>query len=140
MTKPSAKFAERTTVPVEKSKADTEKLLDRYGADQFVYGKEPGSIRVMFRVKGRMIRIDVKMPENNPQEQRRLWRSLYLIIKAKLEAVESGILTFEQEFTPYMLLPDGRTVAEWIEPQMELAYQNRLMPRNLPGLPERSEG
>ena len=38
-------------------------------------------------------------------------RSLLLIIRAKLEAVESGINTMEREFLPITGLPDGVAAA-----------------------------
>ena len=39
------------------------------------------------------------------QERRRLWRALLLNIKAKLEAVESGISVFDEEFMAHIVLP-----------------------------------
>lgn len=43
---------------------------------------------------------------------RQRWRALALVVKAKLEAVNAGIVTFEQEFYAHTLLPNGRTVYE----------------------------
>lgn len=45
-----------------------------------------------------------------------------MIIKAKLEAVESGISTIEREFLYEIVLPDGSTVGDWVIPQVECAY------------------
>ena len=36
------RYASRTTVTVERSKAEVEHILRRYGADQFLHGWEPG--------------------------------------------------------------------------------------------------
>jgi|AACY02.16.fsa_nt_gi hypothetical protein len=55
-------------------------------------------------------------------------------IKAKLEAVEAGIVTFEEEFLPQTVLPDGSRVNEWAQPQMEQAYLEGKMPPLLPGV------
>jgi hypothetical protein len=55
---------------------------------------------------------------------RQRWRALGLVIKAKLESVESGIETFEKAFMPYLLLPDGKIVAEHVE----AALQNNQLP------------
>ncbi len=33
-------------------------------------------------------------------------------VKGQVTAIETGILTFEHVFLPYMMLPDGRSVAE----------------------------
>jgi len=55
-----------------------------------------------------------------------------LVIKAKLEAVETGITTFQDEFLAHIMLPDGSTVSEFVGPQLEIAYENGEMPRLLP--------
>ena len=54
---------------------------------------------------------------------RQKWRALALVIKAKLEAVEAGITTFEDEFLAATMLPDGATVSSWLQPQIEQAYK-----------------
>jgi hypothetical protein len=67
------------------------------------------------------------------QAGRQKWRALVLVIKAKLEAVEAGIVTFEEEFLAHIMLPDGRTVGEWTRPQLEAVYSDGSMPALLPG-------
>ena len=59
---------------------------------------------------------------------RQKWRALALIVKAKLEAVESGIVTFEEEFAMHMILPDGRRVAEHVMPAIEQSYASGNVP------------
>ena len=68
-----------------------------------------------------------------PWEQacRQGWRALLLIIKAKLEAVESGITTLESEFLANVVLPDGGTVGQWLAHQVEEAYATGKMSRML---------
>ena len=56
---------------------------------------------------------------------------LLLIIRAKLEAVESGLTTLENEFLANILLPDGGTVGEWLAPQIDEAYGTGRMPAML---------
>ena len=68
------------------------------------------------------------------QSCRRRWRALLLIIRAKLEAVESGIATLESEFLANLVLPDGGTVGDWLEPQIDQAYATGRMPPML-GVP-----
>ena len=55
-------------------------------------------------------------------EERRRWRALLLVIKAKLEAVQSGIVTFEEEFLAHVVMPDGRTVQQHVEEPIRRAY------------------
>ena len=64
---------------------------------------------------------------------RRLWRSMLLVIKAKLEAVNSGIVTIEQEFLAHIVLPDGSVVGDWAADQLKQVYGGGQMPALLPG-------
>jgi hypothetical protein len=66
------------------------------------------------------------------QAERQRWRALALVIKAKLEAVESGITEFEREFMAHIVLPGGGTVGDWMLPQIEQAYSSGQMPAMLP--------
>lgn len=149
----SGTYAKGTSVPIGKSRTEIETTLARYGADAFGYGQEEGRAVVTFRVDGRMVRFDVRMPTTadfalNPQgyrrtqiqaqnaldaEHRRLWRALLLVIKAKLEAVESGLMTFEEEFLANLVLPHGQTVGQWATPQLATIYATNEMPPLLPG-------
>ena len=64
------------------------------------------------------------------QACRQRWRALSLCIKAKLEACESGITTFEEEFLAQLVLPGGVTVAEKIMPSImsgKMPKMNLLM-------------
>ena len=67
---------------------------------------------------------------------RQKWRALALVIKAKLEAVESGIAVFEDEFMAYIVLPGGEeTVGDFMRPQIAEAYRIGAAPNMLPMLP-----
>ena len=108
-----------------------------------------------FSMAGRQIRFLLPLPDKQEREywytpgrgQRRTedaaraaweqacrsrWRALYLIVNAKLEAVEAGISTVEREFLYDIVLPDGRTAGECMAPQIENAYQSGQMPAMLP--------
>jgi hypothetical protein len=107
-------YAATTQVTVDKSKAEIEKTLRRYGATSFAYYSDHQRAIVAFVKNERQIRFE--------QATRQKWRALNLVIKAKLEAVEAGIVTFEDEFMAHMVLPNGATVAEYVGPQIEEAY------------------
>ena len=81
---------------------------------------------------GRRRRDSAAMLKAWEQETRSAWRALALVIKAKLVAVEEGIVTFEQEFLAHIMLPEGGTVHEWIAPQLQSAYELGSMPAALP--------
>ncbi len=150
------RYAAETTVSVDRSKNEIETLLERHGADSFMYGWDDQKVIVGFRYNGFMVRIAVPLPDRESDEirltpsgkQRRndqsaekvfqqavrqRWRAMMLIIKAKLEASESGITTFEEEFLAHIVLPDNRTVAQFLLPQIEQAYLVGDMPKMLPG-------
>lgn len=128
------RYAAKTTVPVARSRDEIERVLSRYGADAFAYGWDTGRSVISFRAHGRFIRFAMDVPPE-PQEERQRWRALLLVIKAKLEAVESGITTFEEEFLAHVVLPDNRTVGDWLSPQIEQAYDDGQMPGSLLALP-----
>lgn len=55
-------YAADTTVSVERSRAELERTLVRYGADSFTYGWEDGKAAVAFRVDGRYVRFLMAVP------------------------------------------------------------------------------
>jgi FkbM family methyltransferase len=75
--------------------------------------------------------------QQRDQRIRELWRALVLVVKARLESVESGIESFEQAFLPYIQLPDGQTAGEFLIPQVEAAYELGEMPSLLPAASNR---
>ena len=146
-------YAKDTEVPADRSRAEIERTLQRYGADGFSVrvggdpGRDPvqgpGSVHPVhcraspredfaFTPAKRQRRSDAAIQSAFEQAVRRRWRALALVIKAKLEAVESGITEFEAEFLAHIVLPDGTTVGDWVRPQVEQAYQLGTMPRMLP--------
>ena len=156
------RYAEHTSVGSEQSRAEIERTLRRYGADQFMYGWGPDGAVVAFRADGRHVRFTLPLPDPQAREfthtperglrrskaaqeeayeqsVRQRWRALALVIKAKLEAVEAGITEFEDEFLAHIVLPDDRTVGAWMRPQVEKAYLTGRMPPLLPALPAGGE-
>lgn len=152
-------YAKDTTVPVEKSKAEIETILMRYGATGFMSEWLDMRAFIQFVVKGRHIKFSLPLPDPNAPEFkatpvrkrvrspeqwheaweqacRQRWRALALSIKAKLEAVSVGITTFEEEFLAHIVLPDGQTVGRWIAPQIESSYKTGDMPPMLLGAGE----
>ena len=149
-----ARFAENTTVSVEKSRAEIEHLIVRYGATQTAFMNAPGRALIMFEAKERRIVFELPLPDINdkkfqrdgrgsmrtPEKRheaweqacRQKWRALALVIKAKLEAVESGITTFEDEFLAHIMMPDGQTVGKHVKPTIAAAYASGQMVPLLP--------
>jgi hypothetical protein len=130
-------FAEYTKVPVTQTRLELEALLRRYGADQSLFGSEVGRAVIGFRIKGLQIKIALKLPRGtsaqDAREERRMWRALLLVIKAKLEACQSGIAVLEDEFMAYTVMPDGQTLGDWARPQVAAMYESGKMPPLLQG-------
>lgn len=133
-------YAADTSVPVERSRGEIEKILTKFGADQFGYGVTAEAAMVQFRARGRMIRFTLPLPNpakyrtpiQRDQATRAAWRSLVLSIKAKTVAVESRIVTFEEEFLAQTVLPEGLTVAQHVLPKIKKAYDENATPSLLP--------
>ncbi|WP_139346797.1 hypothetical protein [Sinomonas mesophila] len=53
---------------------------------------------------------------------RHRWRQLSLLIRAKLDAVDAGIVTFDEEFLAYVVMPGGGTVFQASAPGIAAAY------------------
>jgi hypothetical protein len=146
------RYAENTDVSTERSRAEIERILHRYGADQFMYGRKPDASMIAFSMNGRDVKFVLPMPNRedfantelgkrrkdsaidkaHEQGCRQAWRALKLAIQAKLEVVEAGIACFEDEFMAYTVLPNGKTVGEMIKPQIKEAYESKRMPALLP--------
>ena len=147
-------YAADTTVSAEKSRAEIERTLQRYGATSFSYGWEGEHAAVMFAMNDRRVRFVLRMPSRDDREYthtptrgnkrtesqayeswekacRQRWRALALVVKAKLEAVDAGISEFEDEFMAQIVLPDGGTVGDFMRPQIEEAYVSNTMPSML---------
>lgn len=135
-----SRYAEKTTVPVSRSKAEIEDILNRYGCEGFMSGWQGNQALIAFQVGDRQVKFILPMPDKQDtefwttahgrrgsedaafksweQSFRQRWRSLALAIKAKLEAVECGIVTFDQEFLAHIVSSSGQTVGQEIIPML----------------------
>lgn len=126
-------YAAQTTVSVDRSKAEVHRLLRRYGATRIADAWEPTSAAVQFEIKGVVARLSIPIPteaeikarpraRKSPaavkkaatQIERQRWRMLALLLKAKLEAVELGLTTMEEEFLASIVLRNGETIGQHV--------------------------
>jgi hypothetical protein len=109
-------YAHDTSVPVDRSKAQIEKLLMQHGAQGFQTGwqgattdargtvTDPGWDVIGFKWKER-------------------WRILHLVIKAKLEAVQAGVSIFEEEFLAHIVTESQQTIGQILVPRIQAGGQ-----------------
>jgi hypothetical protein len=150
----AARYAAGTDVPTDRSRNEIEKTLRRYGASQFAYAWDDTHAILGFTAHARQIRFVIPLPNPTDREftvtdtgrqraataaadayeraVRQRWRILALVVKAKLEAVESGLFTFEDEFMAHVILPGGMTVADTIRDGIGEAYETGQVPALLP--------
>lgn len=145
MAKRAPKYAENTKVDSATTQNQIRKLLEQHGTvDGFVVGEQGGIAVLSFHMKDRRLTFRMAIPrapygapdrQNAAamQEHRRMWRSLLLCIKAKLESVRSGIESFEHAFLAQTVLPTGETMGEYADRAIPQALEGRPLPPLLPG-------
>jgi hypothetical protein len=146
-------YASNTSVSTERSRGELERILAKYGASAFGYMSDGARSVVAFKAHGKSIKFILPLARlddfrNNAagarrssvaalaaaeQANRARWRALNLCVKAKLEAVECGITSFEQEFLAHFVLPNGETMGDYAIPMIEEATKNGRMPQLLLG-------
>ena len=146
-------YAQHTAVPAERSRAEIEKTLARYGATRFGTMTEPDGATIYFEHKGRQIQLRVPMPPRDDkqftkhrgrstwgrtvsvseagrrydQEYRRRWRVLLITVKAMLEAVDSKVLTFDQAFMAHIVIPGtAKTLGDALLPRLDALASSGL--------------
>lgn len=148
------KYAQNTSVSSERSKAEIERMLTKYGATSFASGWQNDQAVIQFHMSERRIKFVLPLPSKQAKEfthskrgprsendayklwekaTRQRWRALALVVKAKLEAVETQIASFEDEFMAHIVMPDGKTVAEHARPMIAQAYKSGKVAALLPG-------
>ena len=111
-----------TSVGAGRSKEQIEKLLHKVGAVGFRWDSglpvQRGSdtplgyeqLTAALSWNDRKLAFRLRIEYADQKQQRQNLRALYWYLKAKIEAIEFGIVDLEQEFMPYMLAPSGRTL------------------------------
>lgn len=144
-------YAENTSVNSEQSRNEIERTIQRYGGSEFGYMNSQTHAFVMFMACDRRVQFALELPDRNSRDFthteargtersdkgkreayekaiRQKWRALALCVKAKLEAVDAGITTFEDEFMAHIVLPNGKTASEFVRPAIAKAYESGDMP------------
>lgn len=148
------RYASSTDVPVEKSQAELKKLLTRYGADGFMLGERGAQAVVQFVINARVIKFSLEMPDRNSddfwysptrrnprsddaaykaweQACRQKWRALCLFVRATLEAVEEGVVDFDEAMMPFTMVDGRETFAERYGPELKKWIEGGRAPAHL---------
>jgi hypothetical protein len=130
-------YAVGTSVSVERSRAEIERLIRKHGARKVGIYTDDSQAVVTFSTADRTVKFSIPMQsaeEVPPEvlaaakkrhrsadearrlavdaEERRRWRCLLLVIKAKLESVADAVETFDEAFLAHIVTPGGRTILE----------------------------
>jgi hypothetical protein len=150
----NARYAAGTEVPADRSISEIRRTLRRYGATSFAFGEDEHGAVIGFAAHGRKVRFVLPMPDPHdeaftltPTRKRRtdtaaealyeaavrqVYRVFALVIKAKLEAVESGLVEFQAEFLAHLVLPGGQTVGDVVGGKVDEAYATGQVPELMP--------
>lgn len=140
------RYAADTSVRPEKSRAQIEQLLRAHGATEYATGWDATHDRIQFKLRSLIVRFVLPRPDRKAyakdargwnrtpaavdraldQAERQRWRALYLVVRAKLEAVEANISTLEQEFLAYVVMPNGLTIGDALVPQLISGFVPQL--------------
>lgn len=137
-----AKYANKTSVSVSKTKMQIEKLLVDWGINEFFFGRSPRGDGIGFKYESKTYKLNVPNPKKEyntskaqyEQMLRQRWRVLYMSLKMELEKIDDGCVSFEDQFLGMMCLPDGSTVADFMKLPENLALLAKTeMPKLLTG-------
>jgi hypothetical protein len=153
----SRRYAEHTSVSVEKSKATIETLLAQHGADDIFTGISRAQCIafVAFVIDERQVKLMLPLPDINAiprkrhrrgdgacledrtddqiskeweQQCRQRWRALLLVVRGKLEMIEIGASSVDREFLADFAMRDGRVLWQAIAPQLDNMNQVPQLP------------
>lgn len=149
-------YAKGTSVSPDKTFTDIRTMLRHHKATAIGTLEIGNAIQLGFQLDNRNIRFTVPLPERASFRYKRInqskavaerttaemdqsyqqataerWRALLLVVKAKLESVESGIETLDQAFLAQLEAPGDpgrRTVGEILIPQIKAGYAGNPRP------------
>lgn len=115
---------DRTNVPIAQSQSAIRDLVMRHKGTGISFMSHPPreGFEALVTIQGQAYHIRVmatcKKGADQEQELRRVWRVLFWHLKAMFEAADSGVIAVEDIIMPYIVTPDGRTIAEHIAPKL----------------------
>jgi hypothetical protein len=112
-------------VEVHRSRYELERVLHKHGAHDVLFVEADANASIQFAMRGHYVQLALPLPDPEEarfthtasgrrrsaaaqerayeQALREHWRSLVVAVRGKLQSVESGISTFEQEFERFLI-------------------------------------
>jgi hypothetical protein len=119
------RYAAGTRVDVHRSRFELERVLCSYGGRDFAFVEDDANASIQFAIHGRYVQLAFPLPDPGSrrfshtasgrrrtaiaqerayeQALRENWRAFVLVVRGKLESVQSGVSTFEDEFASFLL-------------------------------------
>lgn len=149
-------YAKGASVNVARSLDEIGSLLRRHECFEFGQFSTRENSTIMFRQDEISYKITITIPDPDDKaftltpsgrfartkeaadreyqgEVRRRFRSLVLVVKAKLIAVDEGIVEFQDEFLAYAIMADGQTVGQFVRPALKETARGQPFVLALPG-------
>ena len=129
-------YASRTKVDSNHTRSEIERLLLKRGASGFIFGQSGDSAMLVFELQDFRMKFIMPLPvqkrgvseQQVKQQTKSRWRALLLVLKAKLEAVESGIVTLQEEFLAHIVVQGNATVGERVIPNLGSSILDGKLP------------
>ena len=101
-----------TNVTPGATKEQVDKLLAKIGAVGFQWSSMGNreTLEALLEWNGKKIAFRLHVDYEDEQERKQRLRALYWYLKAKVEAIQFGLVDLEREFLPYLLTASGKTV------------------------------
>lgn len=145
------RYARDTTVSTERSIGELKKIVQNYGGGDFAYIEKTDLAMVAFKINERTLQFKIDLPAKDdrkythteargnerPQSDahrlwekdcRQKWRVLVLLVKATFEAIDNGLMSFDQAFMSSIVLNNGHTLSDTFLPQLDKVISTGKMP------------
>lgn len=111
----SLKSYASTSVSPGQSRDAIQRLLETVGAKGFRWSSSVGypgheMLEAGLEWEERPIAFRLEVNFEDQRQHRQMMRALYWYLKAKVEAIQFGLVDLEREFLPYLLVAGGETV------------------------------
>lgn len=131
-----ARYAQGTTVSIQSSMAEVQRLMARFGVKpaDFMQVSRGDYYACWWKLNGFMFSAKVEGDRLDEREKRRRWRVIVNHIKSQLISVEEGLVSKEEALLTFMMLPGDIRATDILRKQ--LAESKAVAPVfDLPALP-----